>query len=133
MRAVTAEEPGQRAGTKPAKEFEKLLPEALQRGGRGRAKRRASICFGPESGLRPVESTHGRASNGRDRRDPMSKAPVTGVGRRIEHVRQTGPQVAGDEPTKDLEQEMLGALILGFGEGVAPTGEGSDCSMGSSV
>lgn len=40
---------------------------------------------------------------------------------------------AGHQPAKDLQEKVLGALVLGLGEGVAPSGEGSDRSMGSSV
>ncbi|MCG5052198.1 MAG: hypothetical protein KA712_04495 [Myxococcales bacterium] len=63
----------------------------------------------------------------------MRKAPVPRVRRRIEHVGQTGPQVAGDQPAEQLQKEMLGALLLGLGKGEAPSGEGTDGSMGSSV
>lgn len=133
VRAVTAEEPGQRAGTKPAKDLEKLLPETLQRRGGLRAQSCATISFGAKPRLRAIEPTNGDRPHGGDRRHPVREAPVAGVRRRIAHVGQTGPQVASDQPAKDLYEKVLRALVLGLGEGVAPSGEGSDCTMGSSV
>jgi hypothetical protein len=133
VRAVTAEEPGQRAGTKPAEDLEDRLPETLQGRGGGRAKRRTTIGFSAKPDLSTIEPANGRAAHSRDRRDPVRDTPVPRVHRRIEHVGQTGPQVAGDQPAKDLQEEMLGALLLGLGEGEAPSGEGADSSMGSSV
>lgn len=132
VRAVTAEEPGQRAGTKPAKDLEKLLPETQRRGGL-HAKGRATFGLGAKPRLSTIEATNGGRPHGGDRRHPVREAPVAGVRRRIEHVGQTGPQVASDQPAKDLQEKVLEALVLGLGEGVAPSGEGSDCAMGSSV
>lgn len=109
MRAVTAEEPGQRAGTKPAEDLEDRLPETLQGRGGGRAKRRTTIGFSAKPDLSTIEPANGRAAHSRDRRDP------------------------GDQPAKDLQEEMLGALLLGLGEGEAPSDEGADSSMGSFV
>lgn len=133
VRAVTAEKPGQRADTKPAKKLNELLPQTLQTRGRRRAEGCAPIGFGAEASLRPIKrALSGRAYRG-DRRDSVCLAAVAGVSGRVEHVGQTGPQVAGNQPSEDLEQKRLGALMLGFGEGVAPSGEGSDCLMGSTI
>lgn len=102
MRAVTAEEPGQRAGTKPAKDFEDRVPETLQGRGGGRAKRRTTIGFSAKPDLSIIEPATGGAAHSRDGRDPVGETPEPGVGRRIEDVGQTGPQVTGDQPAEGL-------------------------------
>jgi hypothetical protein len=48
-----------------------------------------------------------------------------------EHLGQTGSLVAGNQPAEDLQYEMLGSLLLGFGGAIAPSGAGADSSMGS--
>jgi hypothetical protein len=63
----------------------------------------------------------------------VREAPVPRVRRRIEDVGQTGPQVAGDQPAEQLQWKMLGPLLLGPGEGEAPSGEGADDLMGSPI
>lgn len=132
MRAVTAEEPGQRAGTEPAEDLEDRLPETLEGRGGGRAKRRTTIGFSTKPELSAIQPANSGAAHSHDRSDPVRKAPVPRVRRRIEHVGQTGPLVASDQPADQLQKEMLGTLLLGLAEGEAPSGKGTDGSMGSS-
>jgi hypothetical protein len=129
VRAITAAQPGQRASTKPAQNLEDRLQETLEGRGGGRARRRTTIGCSAKPDLSTLQPANGGAARSRERREPVREAPVPRVRRRIEHVGQTGPQGAGNQ----FQKEMLGALLLGLGEGEAPSGEGTDSLMRSSV
>jgi hypothetical protein len=92
-----------------------------------------TIGFSAKPELSTIQLANGGAAHSHDRTDSVREAPVPWVRRRIEDVGQTGSQVAGGQPAKDLQEEMLGALLLGPGEREAASGEGADDLMGSSI
>ena len=49
------------------------------------------------------------------------------------HVREPSADVPGERAAKDLQQDMLGRLLIRLGEGVAGPRDGADSSMGSTV
>ncbi len=133
VRGVAAEQPGQRAGTEPAEHLEDQVQEPLLWRGGGCAERSPMVGLRAKAALSTIESVNRSAAHDGDGHDPVRETSVPRVRRRVEHVRQAGPHVTAEQPTEDLEEEMLWSLVLGLGEGEAPSGEGTDGAMGPSV
>ena len=129
VRAVAGEEAGERAGSQSAQYFDECLPEPLERRRSGLSQGRPAARFGAGLSLPAIERVHGGPAGGGNRDDPVCEAPVAGMQRRVEHVREARSQVPREGTAQCLQKKMLGGLLLRLGEGVASPGDGTDCAM----
>jgi hypothetical protein len=133
VRAVAREQSREGSGSEAAEELKQRMPEALKRRCSGVLERGSTSRLSAELGLPAVQRTHRCPSGRHDRDDAVREGSVAGMERRVEYARQSRTQVARQEASEHFEDEVLRMLLLGLGQGVAPSRDGTDSAMRSAV
>jgi hypothetical protein len=107
VRAIAGEQSCNGTSTETTEELDDCVPEPLQRRLNRGTERGSPLCLGAELPLPSIQGARRRAPHRQDGDDTMRKAPVAGVERWIEHIRQSRTKIAGHEATQQLEGHAL--------------------------